>query len=589
MQRFCHLTRQYHVGKTIDYECILVAYNGRARIFTHSTNKGIMILLKQLGICVAVALLAACSGGDLGVMAANSDVTISGTPAANAEPLGKPNEADAIKESREAKEPKEVKAGQVYTVASNTAIEIECKAPCTFTATAVNASFGTPVVTSKKWTATLVGTKLAGTVTVVIKTPNKPTVTAVINVKPALSVEVTGAGTAAADGSYKIVSNSPVTVTCNMPCTFAAVAINSSYTTPVITPTTWTATVKLGTAKMKTAGSVQNFATAPLSSLTVTGSAGNQIVAQALFNIAAVPFLTDITTVDLVKSANAANNMLNNIFFMTRMSGTVAFGGDAAVPDALTLTGSQTYSCPQGGESVYSFSVANLTQRSVGDTSTIAHNQCNDGNNDIKDGIFSIRLTQFTDVDHYKTESVFTNYTSRNFAGVTGGGQINTSIVNINGTFVYSVYTTNAIIPNIEQTMTGNASLSLTNTTDATLPIGTTQYSVTNVVRTLAQPIYQPIYIDFMPNTLSFDANDGIYAYAVSSVAAKYIADQNVSVLGTKGPTTITYGAAVVNVSNDYVTADVSGTNTDGTAITPVSLPGWYFGLGMFSERGTPR
>jgi hypothetical protein len=200
-------------------------------------------------------------------------------------------------------------------------------------------------------------------------------------------------------------------------------------------------------------------------------------------------------------------------------------------------------------------------------------------------------LTQFTDVDNYSTESVITNLT-QDYRGTTGFAYTTSplsygSFGTASGTLQYSVSSSITSPFQVSQVMTGNINVALTTVFDSATPSGTNQFILSNVVRSLGQPTPQN-QINFTPNTISFDASDAIFSYGVTNTAATNVINQNQITLGTKGSAVITANSSQINVSTDYSTADVSGTNTDGTPLAPVTLTGLYFTTAAYNERGTP-
>jgi hypothetical protein len=241
-----------------------------------------MNLLKQLSMTIAIALITACGGGDLNTLAVKSDISISAANLTAADPVEASkspaqSQKDGGDNERDDDDDGKNKYYSTFTVPSNTPVTISCKKSCTFVTSAVGATYTGLTTSTVQWKATVSAPDAGGTITVLAKRKDKKIVTIVINVLPALSVKVTGAGTAAADGSYTVNNNTPVVLTCNMPCTFPAVAAGSTVAPPVITATTWAATLKSSAAPK----------------LEVTANATGQLPVKTVFNI---PLFVALTT-----------------------------------------------------------------------------------------------------------------------------------------------------------------------------------------------------------------------------------------------------------------------------------------------------
>jgi hypothetical protein len=526
-------------------------------IFSHSillfytpTFKGLMMtFIKHLAITLAVALLAACSGGDIGSLAVTPNLSISGAEATNSG-LSKTNNS------------------YDYTVASNTPIKLICNAPCTFVASSVHASFTSVSSTNRTWQATLMGTEVAGVVTITVKFPGQAVINVVVNVQPALTVKVTGLGVAASDGSYAVANNKSVTVTCNMPCTFTAAAVNSSYSTPVVTRTSWTATVtKTGAAApMKSSGSarVLSAIVAPTSSLTVTASAKGQVVAKAVFNIAAAAApLTAVQMTDLLKSANASELIFSSVSIYSR--------GSTQALDPNGVAG--TYPCQNGGT---------ITTAYTNNTKLNTYNQCNVGN-EILNGSFDSTSTfvvsPYSGGTYVSSQETLTNYYAFSITPLTESALAMTSgtYAISSGSLTYTrAYSANPVFSpaaanyTVTESTTGSLNGSING---GSAFVDANQHTMSNISKVIVENVVNDVH-GYSVNSLTLDSQDLNNAFNVATSTTSV----------NHSTTAITLGLADIRVIADGLNVTLSGTNADGTALTPSILGNNYYALGRVIE-----
>ena len=387
---------------------------------------------------------------------------------------------------------------------------------------------------------------------------------------PALTVSVTGAGAAAADGSYTVNTNSAVTLTCSQACTFT----NSSSNAAVIN-TSSSSTVFTGTA----------IGSNVIGTITVTASAAgtsNGSVA-TIIKTAAIP-LAKVTNAEITQmfysniTASNVDDFLDNLTFIgadALMQLRAGSGNAQPMPSTSQIAGISVFfrnTCFTGSYSA-SWSVANNlgvpptvsgSNLAAGDFLTLNFNNCkSSASSEAYTGSMTVTVTTKT-VANGNLTLKYTLIPTAGFKIVTAA---NSTIVFQSATKVYTRVesSTPMINSNIGVFSDTNAGQFVATVMTSVAPFLSASYSVLNSLNTYVSNSTGT------SNSFGFDVADGTRNYTLSSITPTVHPNNGAVVFGTFK---VLMKGADIRISLNPITDIVTftGTNNDGSAIPSFSL-----------------
>ena len=467
-----------------------------------------MKLLKQVMLITSTTLILACGGG-------GGSAVEEVTPTLSVTVTGATLEAGA------------------YAVESGSQVTVTCNIACSFSPSALNALYSNVTTSATSWKGSMTASNAGGTVTLLANATGQTAVSTVIKVKPKLSVTVTGAGSAGNTNLYTVGTNTQVTLTCNIACTFTPVVTNASYNLVSSSSTTWVGTLINSTVN---------------GDVTVTANAIGQTAVANKFNLLAP--LSNAAIQTIVKSANTSSSSVSFIqseaFYLSRSleslssSGTIV-GTNTSLPNSPAVCASGSYTA--------SWNVASATFVTVGDFLEMNYNNC-DGYNG-------------------KAKFTFTGFPSGGRSGVplfTNFSYLTSNATTISVASSSLAWTTTSVDLNVfprSITMTGSLTNSV-NTTANNLYSGNHTYSSSAITFTKSYPSST-----VESESYKLFSNDGTQSYNVDTVTPKSYTSGSVT---TNGVTDVKLGAATLRVSSSGTDSTVTGTNTDGSTVSPITL-----------------